>query len=188
MNDLIRAETLFRDRKMENPIKKTKLQNDLVVVINVDDILLVFRFEGKVMKLGDGNKIDKVDESTFRIYMNEIYEEDVVSDIRERIIAVIEKMIIQDHKFEIANEEKNILLELAGGRNFKVKQEQFKGSPRWDDAEEFDRLIKFVGVDGKGIEKCNGELQMKLERFRGVGHFPEDNSVNLYDCYSLYKH
>ena len=55
LHDLIRVETLYRDRKQSTLAKKKKLQHELVVLLNVEDFLFVFRFQSKVMQNVEGD-------------------------------------------------------------------------------------------------------------------------------------
>jgi len=173
MNDLIRQETLFRDRILEKHRPKTKIKQDIVVLLNIEEALIIFRFSNG-MQPQEG-VLDKVDGSTFRISMGSVCEEDVIADLRERMTRALEKNIASCEELRLVNSEKNIMLELNGTREFVVKVQQ------WEKADEFDRLAKYC------LEQ--NEVIVKMERVRALGGFSEDKEQGGgYDCYSLYRH
>ena len=52
---MVRVETLYRDRLQSTLAKKKKLTKELVVLINEEDFLFVFRFQPKVMHNVEGD-------------------------------------------------------------------------------------------------------------------------------------
>ena len=64
--------------------------------------------------------LQKLDDHTFRILMIDAYEEDVISDIRERILKTLKDLIITQKQAIPLNE--NILLQIQGSMNFFLRE------------------------------------------------------------------
>lgn len=68
------------------------------------------------------------------------FQEDVIADLRERIIIAIQNIISKDKGVKIIDEEKNLLKMIKGIRDFMILDSIKKD---WITAKEYDRLIKF---------------------------------------------
>jgi hypothetical protein len=115
-----------------------------VVLLDIKDSLFVFRFQTRVMHNLEG-EIEELDSRTFRVLMKEAHEQDVISDIRERIYKVLATITTQ----------------VPGSLSFYVKD-----GDTWTRALEFDRIIKFHGE--------GSEMVMKLSRSMGASEEARD--------------
>lgn len=182
LHDLVRVETLYRDRLKSSLQKKKRLAQELVVLLNEGEYQFVFRFQAKVMHNVEGD-LHRLDPHTFRILMGAAHEQDVVSDLRERIIAVIKRMVTSETDLA-ANLDSEFMLQAQGARDFFVREVPSK----WCIAREFDRLGQFAQGS------ADSEVIMKLERSRHqggddqLGAREEERDLAAFDCYSLYKH
>ena len=92
LHDLIRVETLYRDRLQSTLHRKKKLSKELIILVHFDHgdthSLLIFRFQTRVMNNVEG-EMQKLDGSTYRVLMTEAFEEDCITDIRYRMSQAI---------------------------------------------------------------------------------------------------
>lgn len=130
LHDLLRVETLYRDRLQSTLHKKKKLSKELVILLNFDSgdahHLLIFRFQARVMHNVEG-EMQKLDGNTFRVLMTEAFEEDCISDIRFRM------------SLTMGTFNEKLAEEIKGTRTFFVKDTTNK----WVSVKDHDRLVQF---------------------------------------------
>jgi len=128
LHDLLRMETLYRDRVQSTLRKKKKLDKELVILFYIGDEMFVFRFQSRVMQNVEGD-VQRLEGKCSRVLMCEAHEEDTVSDLRERVALVIEKW-----KDQMANE-------VRGRRDLFLKEGE-----GWRIVKEYDRLVTLVNT------------------------------------------
>lgn len=86
-------------------------------------------------------ELQKISENTYRILMTCAYEEDVVADLRERIILAIESIIKNNKTISKINTDNNIVGMIGGIRDFMIIDSKKK---EWVKASDFQRIVKYI--------------------------------------------
>ena len=85
--NLIRVETFYRDMK-ENELRQKKIiKIPVYCVLSISKVLFLFRFAPRKKPLTEGMSMrPQLSKKSVTIEMNALYEEDVLTDIRSRMI------------------------------------------------------------------------------------------------------
>lgn len=191
--NLIRVETFFRDRKESTLREKKRLNVPVFVTFSTANLLFTFKFENRRIPVIEGRDLQQqVAQRAITFDMNEIHEEDVLSDIRHRIA---DALITAQDQFRYWREslvDANIVLgDVIGSRNFfvlsKENPEEQLGLMHW-------RLLvsDYTRFQSFGInERDMGQILLKLDSSREariIREIEERDDASVFDCLSLYKH
>ena len=115
--------------------------------------------------------------------MTEAHEQDVVSDVRERIAKALERLIASEAALQKVEEASQLLSQVRGVRDFFL----LGAEQAWRLVNEYDRLVEFQGQAGAEVV-----LKMEESKHHGENLFlsskEEERDLAAFDCYSLYKH
>ena len=79
-------ETFYRDRKESTLRTKKKIRIPVFVTFSVSNLLFTFKFENRNIPVLEGRDIQpRVSQRAVSFDMNELHEEDILSDVRDRI-------------------------------------------------------------------------------------------------------
>lgn len=129
-------------------------------------------------------ELEKIDANSYRISMTAAHQEDVVSDLRERIIGALRKIIESEPIIKKVDGSLDLIKQAQGIRGFLLKITKVQGK-QWTKVEEYDRLVKFTADDE------SSQLVLKFEQTIYQMGRPIELSLETpegYDCFSLYKH
>jgi len=90
--------------------------------------------------------LEKIDANSYRISMTAAHQEDVVSDLRERIIGALSKIIESEPIIKKVDDRLDLIKQAQGIRGFLLKTTKLQGQ-QWAKVEEFDRLVRYTADD-----------------------------------------
>ena len=177
--DLLRAETLWQDRRLDShQIRQGKSSVDKInslhlksrfnptvnVFVSDKERIFIFKFENRVMSRGEASRISEISNRIFLIEAGNLFIEDIVLDMRDKIVCELEKMTAAGWEFS-----SNFIADIEGKMDFFVRkvvvndsalqnqevsreQDQIKGPVignasdlkwKWKSVMDFDRLEKY---------------------------------------------
>ena len=93
--NLIRVETFYRDRKESTLRTKKKIRTPVFVTFSVSNLLFTFKFENRNIPVLEGRDIQpRVSQRAVTFDMNELHEEDILSDVRD-VNALVQEWTIK---------------------------------------------------------------------------------------------
>lgn len=91
--------------------------------------------EGELVKIDSANQsnyIGLVPINTFKVLMTSVFEEDVIADLRERMVSVLKVLVQQNKHLKQINEEKDLVLLTEGNFNFIYRNTSNKEEIVWE--------------------------------------------------------
>ena len=190
--NLIRVETFYRDMK-ENDLKlKRRIEIPVYCVLSISKVLFLFKFAPRKKVISEGMVLrPQLSKKSVTIEMNHLYEEDVLTDIRSRMIdaLLVAENVVRDNQWIKLLQSANFeMVDVMGSRIFSVLSKNEDNFLEWSlKPNDYTRLSEF----DKTCRSTGDCILLKLE-------YPQKGTIgkNLrlkeselpYDCLSLYKH
>lgn len=149
--------------------------------------IFIFKFENKVMsgKVDQTHMQELVPKSIYLFEIEAIYLEDIVLDLRDRIVSELTK--IEERGLKLSSD---FISEIEGKMDFQVRKvvdEKGQLKWTWKEVNDFDRLEKF-----SDDEVFEDEVVFKLLKPNGKQEelldMKSQNQLDGYNCYTIYKH
>ena len=191
--NLIRVETFYRDRKESTLRAKKRMNVPVFVTFSIANLLFTFKFENRQIPVLEGRDLQQqVAQRAITFDMNEIHEEDVLSDIRHRIADALITAQDQFRYWRDSLVDASIVLgDVIGSRNFfvlsKENPDEQLGLMHWKLLLSDYTRVQSFGED----ERDQGQILLKLDSSREahiIQEIEQRDDESVFDCLSLYKH